>query len=157
MKEKTDYSYYSKKLGKCFDTLNDLLDAEKADEEEKEKKEKAVAERKTDAVKVEDAYRALTDAVKVKGEKIRVAQKDYLKKQAELTKEYENQLSAINKEVEAASDVYNGALKEFQEKHGDFHTTIKDGDSTISITANKLPGSIFGTFWDDFFDSIFKF
>lgn len=152
-KKEEGYSFYSNKLNKVFDSVEALKDAEQKEADKKAAKEKSSAERKADADRVEIAYKKLREAIRVKGEKIAAAQKGYLKKQAELKKVYEEEVDAINGGVEVYEDEYRAALKAFTKKHGDFHTTFKDGDSTVTLSHS---GNSVGDFWDTFFDFLLK-
>lgn len=150
-----NYGYYSYKLAKAFETLEAMREAEAKEEEKQAAKTKAALERKTDAAVVETAYKKLTEATKERKIKIADAQKQYLKEQAELKKKYKAQLAEIEKEIDEANDAYTNALKKFTEKHGDFHTTFKDGDSTVTIS-NSI-SSDFKDFWDTLFDALLKY
>lgn len=82
-----EYSYYSKKLGRCFDSLDELntavIEAEKKEQAEKEK-EAARTKEKTDAeVKILDLKKQLEDVLKKKDElctKLAEAQREYNRK-----------------------------------------------------------------------------
>lgn len=79
-----EYSYYSKKLGKYFDSLDELsaavIEAEKKEEADKEK-EAALTKEKTDAeAKILDLKKQLEDVLKKKDElstKLAEAQREY--------------------------------------------------------------------------------
>lgn len=155
--ERRDFGYYSKKLNKPFDTLSELVKAEQAEEERLAAKEKAVSERKLDAKKVEDAYKALTEATHTRHNRIEAARKAYLQEQAVLKKNYEAQLMEIDKGVTVAEEAYNKALKEFTSKHGDFHATFRDGDSTINLSYSSKGSDVARDFWDEFFSILERF
>lgn len=79
-----EYSYYSKKLGRCFDSLDELnaavAEAEKKERTDKEK-EAAMTKEKTDAeAKILDLKKQLEDVLKKKNElstKLTEAQREY--------------------------------------------------------------------------------
>ena len=52
-----EYGFYSKKLQKPFDTLEELLKAEEVAELEARAKAEAAAAKKADATKVEEAFK----------------------------------------------------------------------------------------------------
>ena len=133
------YSFYSRLLNKPFDTVAELRDAEAAYYAEQKAKEDKAAQKKADAQKVEDAFKALN-----------TARKEYKEKLTQLTKEYAEELAALKKALDlgkkdiqdalaAAEDNYSKALKEFTEKYQQYHLTLKDGDfeTTISGSTNN--------------------
>lgn len=79
-----EYSFYSKKLGKVFDSLDELIkaesEAEKKEQADKEK-EAALTKEKTDAeAKILDLKKQLEDVLKKKDElstKLTEAQREY--------------------------------------------------------------------------------
>jgi len=128
-----EYGYYSKLLKEPFDSLNELTMAEEAYYAKQKAKEDAAAQKKADAQKVEDAFKALN-----------VARKTYKENLTQLTKEYAESLDNIKKAFELgkkditlklaeAEDVYQAALKEFTEKYDQYHLTLKDGDFETTI------------------------
>lgn len=140
-KKTNDYAFYSKPLKQVFDTLEELKTAEAKHFGELKAKEDKAAQKKADAKKVEEAFKALNAA--------RKAFKDDM---AQLTKEYSDELTRIKNAFEhgkkdihgslaAAEDAYNTALKEFTSKYDQYHVTLKDGDfeTTISGSRNVQP------------------
>jgi len=128
-----EYGYYSKLLKEPFDSLNELTMAEEAYYAKQKAKEDAAAQKKADAQKVEDAFKALN-----------VARKTYKENLTQLTKKYAESLDNIKKAFELgkkditlklaeAEDVYQAALKEFTEKYDQYHLTLKDGDFETTI------------------------
>lgn len=136
-KNDINYGYYSKLLNKPFDTVEELQEAEaKYNAEVKAKEDKAAA-KKADAKKVEDAFKAMN-----------AARKDYKEKLTQLTKEYSEELTNLKKAFElgkkditsklaAAEDTYAKALKEFTDKHQQYHLTLKDGDFETTISGSN--------------------
>ena len=136
-KETLDYGFYSNVLKKPFERLDDLKKAEEVYYAEQKAKEAKVNQKKTDAKKVEDAFRALN-----------VARKTYKEDLAQLTKEYSEALEKskkafdfgrkdIQKSLATAEDNYAAALKEFNEKYKEgYHLTLKDGDFETTISSS---------------------
>lgn len=129
-----DYGYYSKLLKQPFDSIYDLRDAERAYHEEQKAKEDKIAQKKADAQKVEDAFKAMN-----------AARKEYKEKLTQLTKEYAEELANLKKALElgkkdiqdtlaAAEDNYSKALKEFTSKYDSYHFTMRDGDFETTMT-----------------------
>ena len=134
-----DYCYYSKLLKQPFDSIEAMREAEAKHYEAEKAKADAAAQKKADAQKVEDAFKALN-----------AARKEYKEQLAQLTEEYSEALVNLKKALDmgkkdiqehlaAAEDNYSKALKEFTEKYQQYHLTIKDGDfeTTISGSQNK--------------------
>ena len=134
-----EYGYYSKLLKQPFDSIDELREAEASYYAEQKAKEDKVAQKKADAQKVEDAFKAMN-----------AARKEYKEKLTQLTKEYSEELTTLKKAFElgkkdihdtmaAAEDAYAKALKEFTSKYDQYHVTLKDGDfeTTISGSSNK--------------------
>ena len=136
-KKTNDYAFYSKPLKQVFDTLEELKAAEAKHFSELKAKEDKAAQKKADAQKVEDAFKALN-----------AARKDYKENLNQLTKEYSEQLTHVKKAFElgkadihsklaAAEDAYNAALKEFTSKYDHYHVTLKDGDFETTISGSR--------------------
>ena len=134
-----DYGYYSKLLQKPFDSLNELTKAEEAYRAEQKEKENAATQKKADAKKVEDAFKALNDARKTYKEDLTQLTKEYSEELDNLKKAYELGKKDIQDTLAAAEDTYAKALKAFTDTYGNFHMTLKDGDfeTTISNYVNK--------------------
>ncbi len=132
--EDINYGYYSKLLKQPFDSIAELREAEaKYYDAEKAKADKA-AQKKADAQKVEDAFKALN-----------AARRDYKEKLTQLTKEYAEELTTLKKALDlgkkdiqdtlaAAEDNYAKALKEFTSKYDSYHFTMRDGDFETTMT-----------------------
>ena len=160
-KETINYGFYSKVLNKPFDSLSELMKAEDLYFAEQKAKEDKAAQKKADALKVEDAFKALN-----------AARKEYKEKLTQLTQEYADELTHlkeafdlgkqdIHNDLAAAEDAYSAALKEFTAKHDSYHLTLKDGDFETTISgSNKISGDIkvpkFGDIFD-IFDWALKF
>lgn len=132
-----DYGYYSRVLNKPFDSIEELREAEAVYYAEIKAKEDKAAAKKADAQKVEEAFRALN-----------LARKNYKEAMAQLTEEYSKALSDIKKAFEAgksdiqaklatAEEDYSKALKEFTDKHQQYHLTLRDGDFETTISGSK--------------------
>ena len=152
--DKKKYSYYSNVLNKPFDTLNALEEAENKELEKRKEKELATSERKAAATKVEDAYKAYRAAAKTRAEDREARTEKYLKDQAALKKAYQEDIDELEEPVRTAEEAYQTALNEFTKKYGDFHTTFKDGDTTVSISEHR--GTHVHDFWDGLVDWIFN-
>ena len=133
------YGYYSKLLNKPFDSVAELREAEAIYYAEQKAKEDKAAQKKADALKVEDAFKAMN-----------AARKDYKEKLTQLTQEYSEELANLKKAFElgkkdiqdalaAAEEAYASALKEFTSKYEQYHVTLRDGDfeTTISGSTDK--------------------
>lgn len=143
----TDYSYYSKILGKPFDTLNELHAAEALEAEKKKAKEEQKTTRKAEAEQVEQAlatYRAT--AKKADTEIANVREESFTAIEA-IKKDYHKKVDSIEKSVAAAKKDYTDKLAAFTKKYGGFHTTVKDGDLIATVDVDTS-----GTLIDSFFD-----
>ena len=137
-KENINYGFYSKVLQKPFDTLIDLKAAEEAYYEEQKIKEDKAAEKKADAQKVEDAFKALNAARKLYKEDLTQLTEEYSTALAELKETFEFGKKDIHDKLAEAEDTYAKTLKEFTSKYDQYHMTLKDGDfeTTISGSGN---------------------
>ena len=77
---KEDYMFYSRELQEPFESLEALKEAEEAHFAKLKAKEDKAATKKADALKVEDAFKALNSARKVYKETITEAVKSYQEK-----------------------------------------------------------------------------
>lgn len=153
----TNYIYYSKLLKQPFETVDELVAAEKVYNDELKAKEAKSAAKKADAKKVEDAFKALNQA-----------RKQYKENLTKLTKEYSEELTALKNAFELgkkdihnvlaeAEDTYSKALKEFTTAHPEgYHVTLRDGDFETTIshqsTSNANRDDLLGLF-----DLLFNF
>lgn len=129
-----EYGFYSKKLQKPFDTVEELLAAEEAAELEARAKAEAAAAKKADATKVEEAFKKVNEAKKIMNETIDVASKVYAEEMKAAKDKYIATVDQTEQAYLAAEKEYKERLSEFSKAHGNFHMTLKDGDvvSTIS-------------------------
>ena len=133
------YSYYSNVLNKPFASLPELREAEAAYYAEQKAKEDKIAQKKADAQKVEEAFKAMNAARREYKEKLTQLTKEYSEELATLKKAFELGKKDIQDTLAAAEDNYSKALKEFTSKYEQYHVTLKDGDfeTTISGSTNK--------------------
>jgi hypothetical protein len=136
---KQTYSYYSRVLQKPFDSLNELAAEEQKYYDELKAKEDKAAQKKADAKKVEDAFKALNAARRTFKEKTSQLCEEYSAELATLKKAFELGQKDLESAVAAAEENYKAALKEFQDKYENYHMTLKDGDfeTTISKHVDK--------------------
>ena len=132
-----DFGYYSKVLKQPFDSIAALREAEaKYYDAEKAKADKA-AQKKADAQKVEDAFKAMNAARKEYKEKLTQLTKEYSEELANLKKAFELGKKDIHNTMAAAEDAYANALKEFTSKYEQYHVTLKDGDFETTISGSN--------------------
>jgi dsDNA-specific endonuclease/ATPase MutS2 len=127
------YSYYSKLLCEPFDTLEELQEAEEAYYVKQKAKEDAAAQKKADAQKVDEAFKALNAARKAYKEDLTQLTKEYAEALENLKKTFELGKKDIHDALAAAEETYEAALKEFTEKYDQYHLTLKDGDFETTI------------------------
>lgn len=127
------YSYYSRLLCEPFDTLDELKEAEEAYYAKQKAKEDAAAQKKADAQKVDEAFKALNAARKVYKEDSTQLTKEYAEALESLKKTFELGMKDIRNALATAEDAYEAALKEFTEKYDQYHLTLKDGDFETTI------------------------
>lgn len=149
--EENNYGYYSKLLSKPFDSLAELKEAEKAELDARAEKEQKSLARKTEAGKVEEAYKNYTAATRSSAAKIDEAKKECAKAIADAKSIYFDKVNAEQEVVDKAHQAYIDALHEFSNKYPEgFHGTFKDGDVTTTISYSRAYKDIF----DGFFDSV---
>lgn len=162
--------FYSEKLDKMFDSVEDLQAAEKQAAETEAKKKKASETKKAEAKKVEDAFKALNAAKRKYNTNVLELKKKYnedltiiREKLNELRKVHENAVAAEAAERDDAAVAFDTALKEFTEKHGSYHMTLKDGDHVVTLSSSTaeskdLVDQLFDprSFWEDWM-RIFRF
>ena len=154
------YSYYSRILKTPFDTLEQLQDAEASYLAEQQAKEDKLAQKKADAQKVEEAFKAMNAARKDYKENLVKLTADYaevLKKAQEAFEADKTRIQLVLADAEAA---YSTALKEFSDKYPEgYHVTLKDGDfeTTISRSYQNRNLNDIKTFnsISEMFDSLF--
>lgn len=137
-KETLDYGFYSNVLKKPFERLSDLKKAEEVYYAEQKAKEDKASQKKVDAQKVEEAFKALNAARRTYKEDMTQLTKAYAEELENLKKAFELGKKDIRNTLAAAEDAYDKALKEFTAKYENYHVTLKDGDfeTTISGSTN---------------------
>lgn len=163
--------FYSEKLDKMFDSVEDLQAAEKQAAEIEAKKKKASEAKKAEAKKVEDAFKALNAAKRKYNTNVLDLKKKYnedlavlREKLNELRKVHENAVAAEAAERDEAEKVYKAALDEFIANHPEgYHMTLKDGDHVVTLSSSTteskdLVDQLFDprSFWEDWM-RIFRF
>lgn len=132
------YSYYSRVLGRPFDTVNELKQAEEAYYAEIKAKEDKAATKKADAKKVEDAFKNLNAARKAYKEKLTALTETYTEDLKILKKAFENDKVAVHNTLATAEEEYSSALKAFTDKYPEgYHITLKDGDFETTISSQS--------------------
>lgn len=139
IKENEDiaYGFYSKLLKKPFDSVAELRDAELAYYAEQKAKEDKAATKKADALKVEEAFKALNQARKNYKEDLTQLTKEYSEQLAHLKEAFELGKKDIHDKLAAAEDTYAKELKEFTSKYDQYHVTLKDGDFETTISGSN--------------------
>lgn len=137
-KNMQNYGYYSKVLNEPFDTLEELKEAEEAYYAKLKAKEDKAAQKKADAQKVEDAFKALNAARKSYKEDLTTLTKEYTKALEDLKKAYELGNKDIKEKLATAEETYSKSLKDFSDKYPEgFHITLKDGDFETTISSKS--------------------
>lgn len=134
--------FYSEKLNKMFDTDKELLLAEEAAfKAEQEKKAQALA-KKTDAKKVEDAFKAHNAAKKVFNENFTKLRKTYAADLAALKETFDKAVAVETEKLSTAEKDYTTALSEFTKNHPEgYHMTLRDGDHVVTLSNNSQVNS----------------
>ena len=149
------YGFYSNILNKPFERLDDLMKAEEVYFAEQKAKEDKAAQKKADAQKVEDAFKALNAARKVYKEDLTQITKEYAESLEDLKKAYELGKKDITSKLAEAEGTYQTALKEFTDAHPEgYHLTLRDSDfeTTISESSNGTPkANLANDIWNLFF------
>jgi chromosome segregation ATPase len=133
-----DYGFYSRVLNQPFDSLEELKAAEAKHYEAIKAKEDKAAQKKADALRVEDAFKALNIERKKYKEDLTQLTKEYSESLENLKKAYELGKKDIHSKLADAETAYAKALKEFTEKYPEgYHLTLKDGDFETTITSQS--------------------
>jgi galactokinase len=149
------YSYYSKLLCEPFDTIEELQEAEEAYYAKQKAKEDAAAQKKADAQKVDEAFKALNAARKVYKEDLTQLTKEYAESLENLKKAFELGKKDITNRLAEADEAYQAALNEFTSKYDQYHLTLKDGDYETTIEKQTSgEANNYGIF--DILESIFN-
>lgn len=129
VKETNDYGFYSRKLSKVFDSIEDLKSAE-SEYEAAQKAELAKKDQKKElAHLVEDAYKNYVTVVSEESKKLEEAQRAY------------------NEAVAAAKNKYLEARNDFIETYGSYHMTFKDNEPVVDTVKHvSLADDIFSLF-----------
>jgi hypothetical protein len=138
-KDTRDYSYYSRVLEKPFDSIEELKSAEAKYFEAQRAKEDKAAQKKADAKKVEEAFKALNTTRRAYKEALVKLTENYSKDLVKLKDTFEADRKEIQDILAAAEDAYSAAIKAFTDKYPEgYHLTLKDGDfeTTISGSSN---------------------
>ena len=147
--------FYSEKLKKLFDTEKDLVAAEKVVDEENEKKKLASEQKKEEANKVEDAFKARNAARREYNTKLVEARKIYNDAIIAAKKSFNETLTTATDAKDKAEEAYNAALKEFTAKYESYHMTLKDGDNVVTISnASDKNFETMGKEFNSFLDSL---
>lgn len=159
--DKQDYSYYSRVLGKVFESLKELKEEEAKYYAAQEAKAAAAKAKKAEATVVEDAWRALNAARKEFRTASAAAIQKYNNTMITAKQDYVKESDAARSALATAEEAYSKALKEFTAKHPEgFHLTLKDGDyeTTISKSAEKTAETRtdFSDFFTEFLNAFIK-
>jgi chromosome segregation ATPase len=136
------YSYYSRVLEKPFDSLNELATAEAKYYDELTAKEQAASQKKADAKKVEDAFKALNAARKAYKDDLTQLTTEYSESLENLKKAFDLGKKDISNKLAAAETAFDEALKAFQAKYENYHMTLKDGDFETTISSQVSNDSV---------------
>ena len=137
-KETLDYGFYSNVLKKPFERLDDLKRAEAVYYEEQKAKEDKAAQKRAEAHKVENAFKALNVARKAYKEDLTQLTKEYAEELEQLKRAYELGKKDIHNKLADAEENFEKAHKEFTAAHPEgYHLTLKDGDFETTISGSK--------------------
>ena len=136
-----EYGYFSRLLKEPFDTIEELREAEEAYYAKQKAKEDAAAKKKADALKVEDAFKALNAARKIYKENLTQLTKEYAESLDNLKKAFELGKKDIHDRLAEAEEAYQAALKEFDTAHPEgYHVTLHDGDFETTLSKQTSGG-----------------
>lgn len=136
------YGYYSRVLNKPFDSIEELKTAEAGYYNAQKLKEDAAAQKKADAQKVEDAFKALNAARKEYKEKLTQLTEEYAEALENLKKAFELGKKDIHETLATAEENYSKALKEFTAKYDTYHLSLKDGDFETTISGSTKTNNV---------------
>ena len=136
--ENESYMFYSKVLKEPFESIEALKAAEEKYYIAIRAKEDKAAEKKADAQKVEDAYKALNTARKTYKEQLSQLTKEYSEALIQLKKTVELGKEDMAKALAKAEDNYAKALKAFTDKYEQYHITLRDGDFETTISSQTI-------------------
>lgn len=133
-----NYCFYSKLLQKPFESVPELKAAEAEYIAKMKAKEDKAAAKKTDAAKVEEAFKAMNAARKNFKERLTAITDDYRDSLTKLKAAFESDKNAIHADLAKAETAYANALKEFTDKYPEgYHITLKDGDFETTIQGHS--------------------
>lgn len=157
-KANRDYSYYSRVLEKPFDSIDELKAEEAKYFEAQRAKEDKAAQKKADAQKVEEAFKALNTTRKAYKEGITALTERYSADLKKLKEDFMADKKEMSDLLATAEEAYSTALKTFTEKYDSYHMTLKDGDfeTTISGSHKTTPNTERFNDVFDIFDYFFK-
>lgn len=136
-KEARDYIYYSRVLKKPFESIEELKNAEATYFAELKAKEDKAAQKKADAAKVEESFKALNAARRNYKEDLEAVTHKYSESLTKLKKSFENAKAEVHESLAKAEANYSASLKEFTEKYPEgYHLTLKDGDFETTISSS---------------------
>lgn len=131
------FAYYSRLLKEPFDSIEELNEAEEAYYAKQKAKEDKAAQKKADAQKVEDAFKAMNAARKDYREKLATITENYTEQLKELKEAFAEAKELVEKNLAYAESAYQDALKAFTDKYPEgYHLTLKDGDFESTISKN---------------------
>lgn len=156
-----NYMYYSTVLKEPFESVEKLAEAEEAYYAKQKAKEDAAAQKKADAQKVEDAFKALNLARKAYKDDTTTLTKEYAESLDNLKKAYDLGIKDIKGKLATAEESYKAALKEFTDKYDTYHLSLKDGDFETTISSQTSNDTVKANYdfkkLSDIFDLMFKF
>lgn len=133
--EQRSYGYYSKVLKQPFDSLEELKSAEATYYAELHAKEDKATQKKADALKVEEAFKALNTTRKSYKEALSKLTEKYSQDLVKLKETYEADRKEIQNILASAEEAYSAAIKAFTNKYPEgYHLTLKDGDFETTIS-----------------------
>ncbi len=159
-KDTVEYGYYSKMLKQPFDSVEELREAEAAYYAQIKAKEDKAATKKSDAQKVETAFKELNQARKDYKENMLKLATMYQEDLKKLKDTFEADQSRVRAALADAETNYAANLKEFTDKYPEgYHLTLKDGDfeTTISGRSNNPKASEEATKVFDLINYLFNF
>lgn len=149
--------YYSEKLDKLFDNEKDLIKEETAAEKAAAEKTKRAEAKRAEAKVVEDAFKARNAARTEYNKNVAEAKKIYTEGLKSLRSSFDDVVVAENKKLDAAEKAYDAALKEFTDKHGSYHMTLRDGDNVLTLHSDNKAFDFTNAFKVfDIMDSFFR-
>lgn len=154
---KLGYSFYSRLLGKPFDTVEELAAAELEYYDKLRAKDEKAAAKKADAQKVEDAFKALNAARRDYKEKLNQLTEEFSAALTDLKKAYELGKSDLHNQLATAEQNYKDAIKAFGEKYPEgYHMTLKDGDFETTISSKSIKNAFDNSNLADIFSLLFN-